>query len=261
MCYNHFYRGDGAKMDFNFLFASFKSKCNSIKKFIHTKKGKKLFLVACAMFVLMFFAPLFQGAVGAALIGCVGIPLITMLWRRYDFRHAVVPAVFFIIPMVLDMIIYHTLSIAVSMLVGIVATLAVSIHPAFDFLRTQKDDLYAYLGAGGVCVCVVVLASLLILLVEIAWWLFCLLLFFAVIAVFFTVVLSSAAYTATDDKRQQRKKQHKREHIEYDSYDFDTFAQDIGLKNELDPSARSHVNAPDKHRQRDKKEPLFYDAD
>ncbi len=248
-------------MDLNSLFISFKNKCKTIRRFINTKKGKKLFIVACVMFVVMFFAPLFQGAVGTALIGCVGIPLVTMLWRRYDFRHAVVPAFFFVIPMVLDMLLYRTLSICVSLLVGIVATLAVSMHPAFDFLRTQKDDLYAYLGAGGICVCIVVLASLLILLVEIAWWLFCLLLFFAVIAIFFTVVLSSAAYTATDDKRQQRKKQHKQENLEYDSYDFDTFAQDIGLKNELDPHAHKSTHKGSQKRERDREDPLFYDVD
>ncbi|MBQ4128142.1 MAG: hypothetical protein IJD68_00030 [Ruminococcus sp.] len=248
-------------MDLNSLFISFKAKCKTIKKFIRTKKGRNLFLIACAMFVLMFFAPLFQGAVGTALIGCVGIPLVTMIWRRHDFRHAVVPAFFFLIPMVLDMLIYRTLSISVSLLVGIVSTLAVSMHPVFDFLRTQKDDLYAYLGAGGICVCIVVLASLLILLVEIAWWLFCLFLFFAVIAVFFTVVLSSAAYTATDDKRQQRKKQHKKENLDYDSYDFDTFAQDIGLKNELDPHAQKAARFDAPHKRGDKKDPLFYDVD
>lgn len=253
-------------MDFLNLFNIFKERCVSVQGFVRTKYGRNLFLVAVAVFVLLFFAPLFQGAVGAALIGCVAAPLTVMVWRRHDKRHCIVPAVFLCIPMILDMIIYHTLSIAVCMLVAIVATLAVSMHPGFEFVIKIQDSMYAYLAAGGVCAAVVAIASLLILLVSIAWWLFCLLLFFAVIAIFFTVVLSTAAYTATDVKRQQRKKQKREENADavlYD-YDLDTFAQDIGLINETDPDVKKSVqNTAEVPRvsRRPKSEQLYYDVD
>lgn len=247
-------------MDFNSLFNAFKSRCSTIHRFIKTKKGKRLSFIACAVFVLLILCPLFQGAVGAALISCVAAPMTVMAWRRCDFHHAVVPAVLLCVPMVLSMIIYRDILVAACMLVSLVCTIAVSIHPAFDFLRTMKDNMYAYLSMGAICVGIVVLASLLILLVSVAWWIFCLLLFFAIIAMFFIVVLSSAAYTATDDKRQARKKMHKEENLEYDSYDLDTFAQDIGLKNETDPDAYyKSSSAP--RRKRTEDEPLFYDID
>lgn len=253
-------------MDFLNLFTIFKERCTSVQGFVRTKYGRNLFLVACGVFVLLFFAPLFQGAVGAALIGCVAAPLTVMVWRRNDRQHAVVPAVFLCIPMILDMLIYHTLSIAVCMLVAIVATLAVAMHPSFEFVIKIHDPMYAYLSAGGVCAAVVAITSLLILLVSIAWWLFCLLLFFAVIAVFFTVVLSTAAYTATDAKRQARKKQKREENADtplYD-YDLDTFAQDIGLINETDPDLKKRAqSAPVTPRvtRRPKSEQLYYDVD
>lgn len=253
-------------MGFFNLFTIFKERCKSVQGFVRTKYGRNLFLVAASVFVLLFFAPLFQGAVGAALVSCVAAPLTTMVWRRHDRQHAVVPAVFFCIPMVLDMIIYHTLSIAVCMLVAIVATLAVAMHPSLEFVIKIQDPMYAYLAAGGVCAAVVAITSLLILLVSIAWWLFCLLLFFAVIAVFFTVVLSTAAYTATDAKRQERKKQKREQDADaplYD-YDLDTFAQDIGLTNEIDPDFKKSAE-PTVHTQRTARRPkstkLYYDVD
>ena len=221
-----------------------------------------MFLVALAVFVLLFFAPLFQGSVGAALVGCVAAPLTVLIWRRHDMRHAIVPAVFFCIPMILDMLIYHTLSTAACLLVAVVCTILCAIHPAFKFTHTIKDNMYAYLACGAVCVAIVVLASLLILLVSIAWWLFCLFLFVAVVAVFFTVVLSTAAYTATDAKRQAKKRQRKQLGDDT-SYDFDTFAQEVGLKNERSDAQRHRaqpsVTISDK--KRTKQEPLFYDAD
>jgi len=260
--YNDFQqRGRCFCMSFNNLFEIFKERCVTVKGFVRTKKGRNLFLVACAVFVLLFLAPLFQGSVGAALISCVAAPLTVMIWRRYDRRHAIVPAVFFSIAMILCMFIYHTLSTAACLLVAIVCTLAVAIHPVFDFVFSIEDNMYAYLSAGGVCACIVVLASLFILLVSIAWWIFCLLLFLAVVAIFFTVVLSTAAYTATDAKRQARKKQRREENLDDDSYDFDTFAQDIGLKNETDPYAQQRTGYSKRRRRSEKDEPLFYDAD
>ena len=93
-------------MDFNSLFNAFKSRCATINKFTRTKKGRRLSFIAYAVFVLLPLCPLFQGAVGAALIGCVAAPMTVMAWRRHDFHHAVVPAVFFSVPMVLSMLIY-----------------------------------------------------------------------------------------------------------------------------------------------------------
>lgn len=255
-------------MDLNKLFEIFKDRCKTVSKFINTKTGRNMFLVAVAVFVLLFFAPLFQGSVGAALIGCVAAPFTVLIWRRYDLRHAIVPAVFFCIPMILDMLIYHTLSTAACLLVAVVCTLACAIHPMFKFTHTISDNLYAYLACGGVCVVIVVLASLLILLVSIAWWLFCLFLFFAVVAVFFTVVFSTAAYTATDAKRQAKRK-HREQTDEKSGYDFETFAQEVGLKNER--VSRERRRDYDRYSQepqvsvsenkRKKKEPLFYDVD
>lgn len=255
-------------MDFNKLFESFKNKCKTVRKFINTKTGKNMFLIALAVFILLFFAPLFHGSVGAALISCVCAPLTVLIWRRYDMRHAVVPAVFFCIPMILDMLIYHTLSTAACLLVAAVCTFLCAIHPGFAFTHTIKDNMYAYLACGAVCVGIVVLASLLILLVSVAWWLFCLFLFIAIVAMFFTVVLSTAAYTATDDRRQAKKK-HRTTHYENNdkSYDFDTFAEEVGLKNERDSHStrreryNSTAQVQVEQTTRKKNEPLFYDAD
>lgn len=256
-------------MDFNKLYEIFKDRCKTVGKFINTKTGRNMFLVAVAVFVLLFFAPLFQGSVGAALVGCVIAPFTVLVWRRYDMRHAIVPAVFFCIPMIFDMVIYHTLSTAACLLVAVVCTLMCAIHPMFRFTHTIEDNLYAYLACGGACVAIVVLASLLILLVSIAWWLFCLFLFFAVVAIFFTVVFSTAAYTATDAKRQAKKKQRKQLNKDEAGYDFDTFAQEVGLKNERVSSERRRDNDSSSQRvdvsvtdsKRRKKEPLFYDVD
>ncbi|MBQ8539510.1 MAG: hypothetical protein IJ433_07645 [Ruminococcus sp.] len=255
-------------MDFNKLFESFKNKCKTVRKFINTKTGRNMFLIALVVFILLFFAPLFHGSVGAALISCVAAPLTVLIWRRYDKRHAVVPAVFFCIPMILDMLIYHTLSTAACLLVAIVCVLLCAIHPSFAFTHTIKDNMYAYLACGAVCVGIVVLASLLILLVSVAWWLFCLFLFIAVVAVFFTVVLSTAAYTATDDRRQAKKKQRKAEHKDEVAYDFDTFAEEVGLKNEREVHSsrnpdryHSKVEVEADKNGRNKQDPLFYDVD
>lgn len=250
-------------MNFSKLLNIFKSRCHTVKSFIKTKKGRNLFLCAFFAFVLMFFAPLFHSAVGSSFIGCVAIPLIVLIWRRFDQKHAIVPAVFLCIPMLLDMIIYHSLEVASCLLIAIVFTIAFALHPVFSYIRKIKDNLYAYLYAGSLCVICVIVASLLTLLVSITWWLFCLLLFMAVVALFFSVVLSTAAYTATDAKRQIRKKQLRQYDLEENSYDFDIFAQDIGLKNDIDRSVKSKVNADLRRSRRTSKtkEKLFYDVE
>ncbi len=259
-------------MDFNNLLNLFKERCKLAVKFINTKTGRNLFLAAAVTFILLFFAPLFQGAVGAALISCVAAPLVVMIWRRKNSETAVVPAVFLCIPMILSMLIYHTLSTAVCLLVALVCNILLAVHPAFKTIISIKDNMYAYLTFGGVCAVIVVLASLLILLVSIAWWLFCLLLFLGLLIIFFSVVLSTAAYTATDDKRQAKKKREREYNADTTDYDFDTFAEDIGLKSEGREYSRERRRNTAKARtaesvdvtlskSRKKKEPLFYDID
>lgn len=192
-------------MDFNTLFESFKQKCKTIIPFIKTKKGKWLALSFIAVFILMFFAPSFHNLVGTALIGCVAAPYLVLIWRKFDREHAIVPAVFLCIPMLLDMPIYHKLSIVTCLFVAIVCVLIAALNPMFSFFDNLTDMLYIYLIAGAICVGIVFAASLFVFLVSVAWWIICLVAFLAVIAVFFTVVFSTAAYTATDDKRQKRK--------------------------------------------------------
>ncbi len=196
-------------MDFNTLFESFKQKCKTIIPFIKTKKGKWLALSFVAVFVLMFFAPAFHGLVGTALIACVAAPYLILIWRKFDCEHAIVPAVFLCIPMLLNMPIYHNLSIVTCLFVAIVCVLIAALNPIFSFFDNLTDMLYIYLITGAICVGIVFVALLFIFLVSVAWWIICLVAFLAVIAVFFTVVFSTAAYTATDDKRQSRKNYNK----------------------------------------------------
>ncbi|MDO4747977.1 MAG: hypothetical protein Q4A12_02240 [Eubacteriales bacterium] len=240
--------------------ADFKSKCSTINRFIRTKNGRNMFLISIAVVVVLFFAPLFYGSVGSIFIGCIAAPMTIMVWRKYDNRHAIVPAVCMCVPMILDMLFYWDLYVSVCMLVSIVGVITVAAHPKFNFMRKTDDLLYAYLMAGGVCVCIVVLASLLMLLVNIAWWLLCLFLFFGIVAVFFIIVMSSAAYTATDAKRQARKKQYQREHRDYDKYDFDLFAKDIGIKNEVNQNAKYRAEHTRRPRQ-NSEDQMFYDIE
>ena len=192
-------------MDFNTLFESFKQKCKTIKPFIKTKIGKRLTLSFIAVFILMFFSPMFHGIVGTALIGCVAAPYLILIWRKFDREHAVVPAVFLCIPMLLDMLIYHNIGVVTCLFVAIVCVLIAALNPIFAFFDRLTDILYIYLIAGVICVGIVFAAFLFVFLVSIAWWIICLVAFLAVIVVFFTVVFSTAAYTATDDKRQNKK--------------------------------------------------------
>lgn len=245
-------------MNFHKMLELFKSRCNTIHTFTRTKTGRKFLVTALAVFILLFVAPLFHGSVGAALLGCVGAPMTILLWRRFDNKHAIVPAVFFCIVMILDMLIYMTLVTATCLLVSAACTFVVAMHPAFLYIRTIKDNMYAALYAGCVCAGIVILASLAILLVSIAWWIFCLLLFVIAVGVFFSVVLSTAAYTATDAKRQARKKELREYDLEETTYDFDIFAQDLGIKRD---SSLRHIDNSHKRRKRTSDNDLFYDVD
>lgn len=241
------------------LIQMFNLRLKTVHNFTHTKIGRRFLIISVAVFVLMFIAPLFHATVGATLLACVGAPMTILVWRKYDSKHAIVPAVFFCIPMILDMILYLSITVATCMLVGAVSTLIVATHPAFSYIRKIDDDMYSYLYAGAVCVVIVVLSSLLTLLVSVAWWLFCLVLFVAIIGVFFSVVLSTAAYTATDAKRQARKKELREYDLEETQYDFDIFAKDLGIKRDRDKETKVEVTSRKRRHKEDNN--IFYDVD
>jgi len=241
------------------LIEYFKLRLKTVHTFTNTKIGKRLFFVSLGIFVVMFIAPLFHSAVGATLLSCVAAPMTILIWRKYDQKHAIVPAVFFCIPMIICMIMYLSITVATCMLVGAVSTMIVATHPAFSYIRKIDDNMYCYLYAGAVCVVIVALSSLLTLLVSVAWWLFCLVLFVAFVGIFFSVVLSTAAYTATDAKRQARKKELREYDLQESQYDFDVFAQDLGLKR--DKEVIKNPETTRKPRRTKSDSDLFYDVD
>ena len=129
-----------------------------------------------------------------------------LVWRRYDREHVIVPTVLLCVPMLLDMPIYHNLSVIVGLFVAMVAMYIAALSPMIGFYDKIADLMYALLTAGAICVVVVVAACLLLLLVQISWWLLCIIAFLAVAAIFLGVVFSTAAYTASDGRRQAAKK-------------------------------------------------------
>jgi len=243
-------------MEFNKLIDIFKKRCNTVHTFTSTKTGRK-FLIACLItFIILFFAPLFHGSVGATLIGSVVAPMIILLWRRYDTKHAIVPAIVFSVPMLIDMLLYLNLKTATSLLVSIVCILTVALLPAFSYIKNIKETLYAFIFAGCVCAGIVIISALTTWLVSVAWWLFCLFLFIALIIAFFSVVLSTAAYTATDRERQKRKRELREYDLQESTYDFDVFAHDIGLRQDT-----KVVRSKSEKRRKKDKEELYYDVD
>ena len=214
-------------MNLNALFESFKQKCKTMIPFIKTKKGKRLSILFILIFVLMFFAPAFHEFVGTALIGCVAAPYLVLIWRKFDREHAIVPAVFLCIPMLLDMLIYHKLSVVTCLFVAIVCVLIAALNPMFSFFDNATDIFYIYLIAGAICVGIVFFALLFVFLVSVAWWIICLVAFLAVIAVFFTVVFSTAAYTATDAKRQKRKNHNRKRDYNFEDKQRDNKIYDL----------------------------------
>ena len=193
-------------MNLNKLYEDFKQKCREVIPFAKTPVGKILCPITVIVFVLLFFAPLFHGGVGAALIGCVVSPYLVLMWRKFNKEYAIVPAVFFSLVMLLDMLIYLSLVVVSWFLVAIVFLLYISTAKEISFFDNIKDEMYSYICAGIICLAIVIIACIISFLVSVAWWILCLLAFLAVVAVFFTVVLGASAYTATDDKRQARKK-------------------------------------------------------
>lgn len=191
---------------FNRLFQQFRKKLYTIRPFLRTKIGSRMALLFIAEFILLFFAPLFHGYAGTALIACVAAVYLVLIWRYYDRDHAVVPAVFLSAPMLLDMIIYHSLPVISCLIVAIGAMLMAALMPTVPFFDRQTDPMYRYLVALGICVGVVVAASLLMVLVTVAWWILCIIAFLVVAVVFIGVVLSTAAYTASDGRRQAKRR-------------------------------------------------------
>ena len=187
------------------LWNTYKEKANNIRPFLRTKTGSKLTIIAILDFLILFVAPMLHGFVGTAIFGCVGSVYLMLIWRKYDREHVIVPTVILCIPMLLDMAIYHEISVIVGFLVAIIAMLIVALSPRLGFFDNSADMMTTLLTAGALCVVVVVLACVTLLLVNIAWWIICIIAFFIVVAVFLGVVFSTAAYTASDGRRQARR--------------------------------------------------------
>ena len=193
-------------MDFTALWSGFKKKLADIRPFLRTKVGSRLRILCIIDFIALFFAPLLRGFVGTAIFACVASVYLILIWRKHDPEHVIVPAVFLSIPMLLDMPLYHNLSVIVGMVTAIASMLLIAYSPLFSFYERINDGYYTYLAAGAICVGVVVIACILLFIVQISWWIFCIIAFLLVAGVFAGVVFSTAAYTASDGRRQARKR-------------------------------------------------------
>lgn len=189
----------------NDLWLTYKQKARDIRPFLRTKTGSRLAIFAILDFIILFFAPLIHGFVGTAIFGCVATVFLILVWRRHDREHAVVPAAILCVPMLLDMLIYHTLPVVVACLAAGVAVMLAALSPIFKFYDRITDPVSSLLAAGGICVGVVIVAWLTMILVQISWWILCIIAFVIVVAIFLGVVFSTAAYTASDGKRQERR--------------------------------------------------------
>lgn len=189
----------------NRIWNNFKAKAKDMRPFLSTKIGSKLGIFGILDFIVLFFAPLLHGFVGSAIFGCVTSVFLILLWRKNDREHVIVPAVLLCIPMLLDMIIYHELSVVVGLLIALVALIVIALIPTIPFFDRTSDLINTLLTAGVICVIVVVVACITLVLVQIAWWILCIIAFFIVVAVFMGVVFSTAAYTASDGRRQARR--------------------------------------------------------
>ena len=192
-------------MDFTALWNEFKKKTVDIRPFLRTKIGSRLTILCVLDFLALFFAPLLRGFVGTAIVACVASVYLILIWRKHDREHVIVPAVFLCVPMLLNMPLYHNLSVIVGMVTAIAAILFIAYSPLFGFFDRISDGYYTYISAGAVCVGVVAVACLLLFIVQFSWWIFCIIAFLIVAGVFAGVVFSTAAYTASDGKRQARK--------------------------------------------------------
>lgn len=202
----------------NRLWSTYKEKAKDIRPFLQTKIGSRLAILAILDFVILFVAPLMHGFVGTAIFGCVASVFLMLIWRRYDKEHVIVPTVILCIPMLLDMVIYHEISVIVGFLIAMIAMFIVALVPRIGFFDNAADTMTSMLIAGALCVAVVVVACVTLLLVNIAWWILCIIAFFLVVAIFMGVVFSTAAYTASDGRRQARRKRERNERSQEERY-------------------------------------------
>lgn len=200
-------------MNFDKFYDNFIIQCKRIKPSKLNNYGKYLFLAFIITDILVFFAPLFNKEnVWTAIIGCVLVPYITLIWRYFDKEASIVPTVFLCISMVVALIIYLIAEyqakggLSSYYLTSVICTFFLHRTKLINLFDRIKEPIKMYLAAGGICVVIVIIACFISFLVSKTWWIICLLAFLAIIAFFFTIVLGTAAYTATDDKRQARKK-------------------------------------------------------
>ena len=210
-------------MNYQKIWQSFKRKLVDVRPFLRTKVGSRLALFGIADFILLFFAPMLHGFVGAALLGCVASVFLVIIWRKFDKDSAVVPAVFLSVPMLLDMLIYGIAysadsdkikAIISALLVAIAAMFIAARSKLIGFIDRNSDMMYICIAAGAVCVAAVALAWIVEIIVWLAWWILCVIAFVIVAGIFMGVVLSTAAYTATDGRRQARRRNAQREQRE-----------------------------------------------
>lgn len=203
------------KLNVRLLWQQYLAKLKETRSFVQTKVGSRLALLGIADFIVLFFAPLIHGFVGSAIFGCVASVYLVLIWRHFDGNHAIVPAVILCIPMLLDMLIYSIVyagdsgtvtAVIVAFLIAIPAMMIAALSRIVGFIDRVTDPMYLYLGAGVVCVLVVIAAWILDIIVLISWWILCIIAFLVVAGIFLGVVFSTAAYTASDGRRQAHKR-------------------------------------------------------
>ena len=203
------------KFNIELLWKQYLAKLRDTRPFVRTKIGSRLALLGIADFIILFFAPLMHGFVGSAIFGCVASVYLILIWRHFDSEHAIVPAVILCVPMLLDMLIYSIVyagdggtitAVITAFLVAITAMMLAAMSKIVGFIDRATDPMQIYLGAGVVCVLVVIAAWILDILVLISWWILCIIAFLALAGVFLGVVFSTAAYTSSDGRRQAHRR-------------------------------------------------------
>ena len=158
--------------------------------------------------------------------------------------------------MLLDMAIYHEISVVVGCLIAIVAMLLAALsRKLLGFYDKLSDMMTSYLVAGAICVVVVIVACVTLVLVKLAWWILCIIAFFVVVAVFMGVVFSTAAYTASDGRRQARRdRQRERDsqdqeqrYRDYRPRERDTTIYNVDEDDFTDENASANQKAYDLH--------------
>lgn len=244
-------------MSFRVLFGSFAAKLRSTRPFLRTKIGSRLALLVILDFIVLFFAPAIHGFVGAALFGCAASVFLVLLWRHYDRRSAIVPALFLCVPLTLDMLIYAIANagntdtitgIITALLVAIAGVMLAAKNVIFGFMNKITDTMYLYVAAGAASVAVVVAAWLLNLMVMLSVWILYVVAFLIVVLIFLRLVYSTATYTATDGRRQAHKRRaqeaQQRRYAEYRprSRDTEIYNVDDEDEEEEEPNADEDID-------------------